>query len=293
MQISYQNKPLFPGKPALFPEGRRLYRHYEQSEQSLTTSIHWFDFQTNASHTLNVCYPSSFYKMVLCIEGNSRSMPRRAAQYGFGTGQALFYRTEEGPYQAVLPADTHFKVIHIHLSDAHTEMLQSNAPALFERPVPVMSLSAGCADAFLQLKALSDNPGLLNLFQEKLITDQLFRFASRVHTTGARARDILQEAIWHIHRSDSYLTISELSRLTGTNTFRIKQVFREQLHTSVFRYQSDLRLERAAQLLPDTGLDIAAIAFQCGYESAAAFSNAFLRKYGVRPSAFKNSRSRR
>lgn len=299
MRISYQNEPLFPGKPARFFNGPQLYHYYEQSDSASTAGVHWFDFQTNVGHTLNVCYPSSFYKMVLCIAGESRSAPKHSQGYGFNAGKALFYRTDEEPYQAILPGNTCFKVIHIHLSKGHVAMLQRDAPELFEQHLSAMSLSAGYVHAFSQLKTLSrESSGLLHLFEEKLIIDQLFDFASHTCTrsmrkSGERAREkaILQEAVWHISRAGRYLTIAELAKLTGTNTFRIKQLFREQMRTSVFQYQCDLRLERAAQFLLDTDLDIAEIALECGYESAAAFSNAFLRKHGMRPSAFKNSRS--
>lgn len=293
MRISYQNEPLFPGKPARVFAGRPLYNYYEQSETTLTQGVHWFDFQTNVAHTLNVSYPASFYKMVLCIAGVSRSVPRHSREYGFRAGQALFYRTEEEPYQAALPGNTGFKVIHLHLSDAHVAMLQRDAPAVFGKELLAMSLSADCSQSFLQLKNLSrESPGLLSLFQEKLITEQLFNLASLALPRIPRSRGeaILEEAVWHIHRAERFLTIAELSRLAGTNSFRLKQLFREQLRTSVFQYQYDLRLERAAKLLSETNQDISAVALQCGYESAAAFSNAFLRKYKVRPLIFKNSR---
>ncbi len=296
MRISYQNEPLFPGKPARFFEDRQLYSYYEQSEPALTSGVHWFDFQTNAAHTLSVSYPACFYKMVLCIAGESRSVPRHSPEYGFQTGQALFYRTEGGSYQVALRGNTRFKVIHIHLSEAHVAMLQRDAPFVFDKHFRVSGLSAECVHTFLQLKNLSrENPGLLHLFEEKLITEQLFGLASLAHprTARTRARDILEEALWHVRRADRYLTIAELSRLAGTNTFYLKQLFREQMGTSVFQYQYDIRLERAAKLLLDTGLDISAIAQECAYESAAAFSNAFLRKYGARPTAFRNSRLRK
>jgi AraC-like DNA-binding protein len=296
MRISYENEPLFPGKPARIFGGRQLYSYYEQSESAATSGVHWFDFQTNEAHTLNVSYPASFYKIVLCIAGESRSAPRHSLEYGFKAGQALFYRTEEGPYQAALPGDTRFKVIHIHLSDAHVAMLQRDAPIVFDTRLRMSDLSAECAHVFLQLKNLSqENPGLLRLFEEKLVTEQLFGLASLAlpRTGRTRARDILEEALWHIRHSERYLTIAELSHLAGTNTFYLKQLFREQMRTSVFQYQYDLRLERAAKLLAGTSLDIATIALQCGYESAAAFSNAFLRKYGMRPAALRNSRPRK
>ncbi|WP_031529074.1 helix-turn-helix domain-containing protein [Dyadobacter crusticola] len=294
MRISYQNELIFPEKCVGEDSGKQLYRYYEQSEQLPATSrIHWFDFHTTRAHTLHVSYPEKFYKMVLCIAGKSQSAPRFSQGYEFSTGQALFYQTDVEPYKAALPADTRFKIIHIHLSEEHIALLASQVPMLFDQPVKTMRLSEECAGAFLQLKNIAkESPGLLRLFEEKLITDQLFGLATQLLPRQGR-KDILQEAIWHIHQADRYLTIAELAQMTGTNTFRIKQVFRDELHTSVFQYQSEFRLERAARLLLDTSMPVHEVAIQCGYESPAAFSNAFTKKHGIRPQAFKNSRARK
>jgi AraC-like DNA-binding protein len=295
MRISYQNKQLYPDQAGDVFHCHGLYKYYEQSakQPSPASCVHWFDFKTNQAHKLSVCYPEPLYKLVLCVAGNSRSAPKMSREYGFSTGQALFYKTEEEPYTSLLPANTAFKVIHIHLSELHIAMLQNELPMLFEKPNPTMGLFAECAAAFLQLKLVSkENPGLLRLFEEKLITDQLFNMASQVLPRGG-GKDILQEAIWHIHQAGRYLTITDLAQMCGTNTFRLKQLFRDQLHSSVFQYQSDLQMQRAAQLLLDTSLTVSEVSLQCGYESAAAFSNAFTRKYGLRPLAFKNARSRK
>lgn len=293
MRISFQNELLYPKKA--FTDVGQLYSYFEQSgQQELpATCVHWFDFKTNQAHELSVCYPGEFYKMVLCIAGQSRSEPRTSQRYSFSTGQAHFYKTEQEPYNSALPAATAFKVIHLHLSESHVRLLQNEVPSLFERQFGKMRLYPECAASFVQLKTISkENPALLRLYEEKLITDQLFGLASHMLPKSG-GRDILQEAIWHIHQAGRYLTISELAHMCGTNTFRLKQLFREQLHSSVFQYQSDLHLQRAAQLLLDTPASVAEVSQQCGYASAAAFSNAFERKYSVRPLAFKNSRSGR
>ncbi|KQS27892.1 AraC family transcriptional regulator [Dyadobacter sp. Leaf189] len=295
MRISYQNELLYPHQRTDIVAANQLYRHYEQSPVtgSLASHVHWFDFKTRRAHQLSVSYPGPLYKLVLCVAGNSRSVPKTSGEYGFTTGKALFYKTEEDPYTSLLPADTAFKVIHIHLSDPHLALLHNELPQLFEKPVQAMSLSADCAAEFVRLKVISkENPGLLRLFEEKLISDQLFHLASQTLPRSDR-KDILQEAIWHIHQAGRYLTIAELARQCGTNSFRLKQLFREQLGSSVFQYQYDLQIERSAQLLLDTALTVSEVSLQCGYESAAAFSNAFARKYGVRPMDFRNARSRK
>jgi AraC-like DNA-binding protein len=52
-------------------------------------------------------------------------------------------------------------------------------------------------------------------------------------------------------------------------------------------YLSRWRLETAAGLLQDTGSGLAEIAGRVGYESQAAFSKAFRRRFGFPPATYR------
>lgn len=296
MKISCQNELLYPGKSVPGYVNERLYTRYEQSDtaDTLTSAVHWFDFQTREAHSLDVSYPDCFHKIVLCIAGNSWSSPANAEPYAFKSSHAIWYRTSEESYPSHLPGNTDFKLIHIHLTSAHLEMLAPEMVGIFGKNSLTGTLLPETRRDFITLR--NSSKGLRKLLEEKLILDQLYNFAVQYHgnqerISPVRSRQLLDEALWHVHQSKHYLTIAELARCLGTNTFYLKKLFRQELHTSVFQYQSDLTLARSKQLLHDTALDVATIALQCGYESAGSFSNAFLRKYGCRPSAIRNSRS--
>lgn len=52
---------------------------------------------------------------------------------------------------------------------------------------------------------------------------------------------------------------------------------------------SELRLERARALLCNEGGSVQAVAAQCGFHDTAAFSTAFLRRFGASPTAFRRA----
>ena len=52
----------------------------------------------------------------------------------------------------------------------------------------------------------------------------------------------------------------------------------------------DIRMSRAVQLLSDTDLSIADVAYQVGYTSVSGFYEAFQKHYGIPPGSYKAHR---
>ncbi len=83
-------------------------------------------------------------------------------------------------------------------------------------------------------------------------------------------------------------TISELSRIVGTNEFTLKQAFKETLGTTVFAYVSRRRMEHATFLLQQ-GMTVALAAEEVGYRCVRSFSAAFRRQVGCAPSVIRRT----
>ena len=100
-----------------------------------------------------------------------------------------------------------------------------------------------------------------------------------------------------IHRVHEYLlqhldekiTIEMLSRQFHMNTTTLKSVFKSVYGNSLASHIKEHRMERAAELLEDSGLSIADVARQVGYDSQSKFSAAFREQYGVLPKAYRRS----
>lgn len=68
---------------------------------------------------------------------------------------------------------------------------------------------------------------------------------------------------------------------------RFTHLFTEVHGRSPYRYQQELRLEQARELLAYSSLSVSEIAEQLGFEDALYFSRLFRRGFGVPPSAFR------
>ena len=85
----------------------------------------------------------------------------------------------------------------------------------------------------------------------------------------------------------SRITVTEIANFFNVSSRRIHQIFNETLHMPPKQYISDLKIEKAKQILEKTSMPIIDIAESLGYYSAYHFSSAFQRKTGCSPSAYR------
>ena len=86
---------------------------------------------------------------------------------------------------------------------------------------------------------------------------------------------------------DEKITIDTLSRQFHMNPTTLKSVFKSVYGNSLASHIKEHRMERAAELLTGTGLTIAEIATQVGYDSQSKFTAAFKSRYGVVPKEYR------
>lgn len=82
-------------------------------------------------------------------------------------------------------------------------------------------------------------------------------------------------------------SVRESARQAGLSVSRMRAVFRKKMGLSPKQYQLKMRLDRAAKLLANGETRIADIAVQVGFKSAAAFSTAFTKAYGLSPVRYR------
>jgi len=93
-----------------------------------------------------------------------------------------------------------------------------------------------------------------------------------------KAKDIITNNI------SSPPSLNELSKMIGLNNNKLKKNFKELFGVPVFKYLQNERLEKAFTLLKRSEFSTQEVAWNVGYESVSSFSNAFLKKYNIRPS---------
>lgn len=89
------------------------------------------------------------------------------------------------------------------------------------------------------------------------------------------------------NRAEEPPSLTELAKEIGLNTHKLKSQFKEVFGVPVFKYLQNHRLEKAHTLLREHGYTVQEAAWQVGYDSLSSFSNAFAKKFGVRPSEIR------
>src|SRR5690606_23613949 len=100
--------------------------------------------------------------------------------------------------------------------------------------------------------------------------------------------DALQQVDYHIKKNlNKNLTIAELSVIAGFNESKLKRDFKLVYGSTIFKYITKLRMEKAISLIREDGFTIAEAAYEVGYNNPQHFTTAFKRTLGYLPKMLK------
>lgn len=88
------------------------------------------------------------------------------------------------------------------------------------------------------------------------------------------------------------LTEQDLATVAGVDISTIRRFFKEHHHITPLAYHRRIRLEHAKELI-EAGQSYLTAAYECGYESASGFRDAFARQFGLPPGRIHEQRSHR
>ena len=84
--------------------------------------------------------------------------------------------------------------------------------------------------------------------------------------------------------SNSEFTVEAFQREVGMSRMQLHRKLKALTHFSASEFIRDIRLQRAADLLPKNGLTVSEVAYTCGFNSVSYFTQCFKKKFGVSPS---------
>lgn len=116
---------------------------------------------------------------------------------------------------------------------------------------------------------------------------------THVVATGRRTRGSattpVEQALEHLRATTPRRTsVASLAAMVGLSASQLGTLFRQQVGVPPVRYQRDLRMARARELLDTTSLPVASVAQACGYDDPLYFSRQFHRANGLSPTAFRD-----
>lgn len=91
---------------------------------------------------------------------------------------------------------------------------------------------------------------------------------------------------------DADISVAELSDIACLSRHHFARAFRTAVGTPPHRFISALRLQRAKDMLSDTGASLAEIAYSCRFSSQSTFTRAFRKHVGVSPGEYRRMNGR-
>jgi transcriptional regulator GlxA family with amidase domain len=82
---------------------------------------------------------------------------------------------------------------------------------------------------------------------------------------------------------DEAVRVSGLAAMVGVSTSRFCRAFKVTFGTSAHAYLTNIRLERAKELMMSSGLSLSQIAVDCGFCDQSHLSNRFRDRFGATP----------
>ena len=116
--------------------------------------------------------------------------------------------------------------------------------------------------------------------------------ALRAEEPGKPMRDAtrIKQMLGFIH--DHYgenIPIRRIAAAASLSDSECLRCFRSAIGTTPNRYLRDYRIQRAAQLLTETNLPVAAVAEQCGFADVSYFTKTFRQLRGMAPAAYRRA----
>jgi AraC family transcriptional regulator len=106
--------------------------------------------------------------------------------------------------------------------------------------------------------------------------------------SNAVPADFLADTLAYIeaHLFDT-LSVAALADVAGLSPYHFSRMFSARFGDSAIAYVRARRMQAAARRLAEGEPSLAELAFDCGFESQAAFTRAFRREFGVPPGRYK------
>ena len=110
--------------------------------------------------------------------------------------------------------------------------------------------------------------------------EQRLSVPTRIGTRHPRLSTVIQRMERNLEEP---ISPSVLAREVGMSTRQLERLFRRYVQRSPKRYYMELRLQKARNLLMQTGMSVIEVALACGFTSPSHFSKCYRAHYGSTP----------
>jgi AraC family transcriptional regulator len=229
---------------------------------------------------------------------------RRPVHDGVATSGAFHLTAAGDPVRCLFRGP--YDVLHLYLPTSLVKAQTEEAPG-----AAVASLSSGdalCRDAIVeslgrslvQAEAAADELGSLFVdsvgaaLAARLLALSRAAAAAQRRTTSGLVRWRLKRAIDYIEsRLEEPTRLADVASATGLTRMHFAAQFRAATGLRPHEYMLRRRIDRAKEMLAETGMSVLEVALSVGFQSPSHFTTVFKRFTGEAPFAWRQSQSAR
>jgi len=278
-------------------EGQRLYRLPPSAIQRMRNRPHTRDFLVTdlgyfpVTEGHRVYRPHGAATHILILVESGRGWAQQAGlHHSLGPGQAILFPPDQPHAYGADPSHP-WRIYWFHFAGAGAEALIEWTPFAAQQAVlfcPAMdALRRHFKSILTTVERGYTDHCLLNLSRS------LINILSLLHEPGPepvrrRLSMSLEEVMDYMraHVCEPEL-LAAYARRCGLSVSRFSEAFREHTGVSPMTYFTELRLQRACELLDTSDLRVGEIAQFLGFQDALYFSRLFRKHIGVPPSIFR------
>lgn len=220
--------------------------------------------------------------------------------YDIHAGDFMLIPPEIFHYTRYLSGQCRRHVVHFNKTDLNERVIKLlpqqeeflTATRIFQTPEEYRGQMSAHFTKMVNEKRINDRcsqPMLCALLQELfLLCDRECRLLNsipdEIHTTD---RQIIQAARFISVHYMEHITAADIAAAAGYSPNYLSRKFRSSVGIGIHEYLMFIRLQHAAYELLTTDDLITDIAFRCGFSDSNYFKDAFKKKYGVTPGAYR------
>lgn len=268
--------------------------------------IGYGELSTNKNASLTCNYYDKIIEMIFSIDGSASMKYNGSTQvhdFQKNTHTVLHCKNN---YTEITFKDTYSTFVLIQLNASFFEDLIPSESTFNDFKSIISESLTGCIKnvnntispkmklIIEELKTSSLEGPYRKLFIHSKVLELLLLQLDQYKTSEASST-LSENEIIKINNAKEYLlknykkpiTIQKLAKAVGTNEFTLKKGFKVIFGETVFSCISNLRMNKAKQLLLNNNLSISQVSEIIGYKNPQHFSTAFKKKFGYVPSKLK------
>ncbi|MBO4456497.1 MAG: helix-turn-helix domain-containing protein [Butyrivibrio sp.] len=146
---------------------------------------------------------------------------------------------------------------------------------------------SGRDDYLPELMQLNTSEGLREWFMDKITT----ACRNVISKREEKSNDIIKTARKYI--DDNFakdISLDDVSRKVNISPYYFSKIFKEEIGLNFIEYLTNIRMDKAKELLTESNMSMKEICGACGYTDPNYFSRSFKKNVGVTPTEYKEGK---